>query len=149
MRVLKIIAGLLIIRVAGCVDCAGREDAERRYADVLQRVRADGPGTGHTEGEWYLVSLSMAGLAAENLKHREDLGWLTRRALEPDARGFDTRAWHTDALQTLEGGEGHVGYLGHVGLLLALDCSDANAAARHRVLAALERRFSAAPDGLI
>ena len=149
MRWLKAVAVLLVLRVVGCTACAASDDAEDRYAYVLAQLRSESPGTGVLSGEWYLVSLSMAGLAAENLGHHADLAWLTRRALEPDVRRFDTKLWRSDALETLATDEGHVGYLGHLGLLLALDCSDARAADRHRVLSALERRYAAAPDGLI
>lgn len=149
MRKLKVLAALLAVRLAGCSACATADDSTSRFEHVLAELKATGPGSGLIAGEWYLVSLSMAGIAAKNLGRSEDLTWLTARALQSDVRAFDTREWRSDALATLDTAEGHAGFLGHAGLLLALECSTGHAAIRRQVLSALERRYAAAPDALI
>ncbi|MBL8952996.1 MAG: hypothetical protein JNK82_19620 [Myxococcaceae bacterium] len=149
MRKLKVIAALVAVRLVGCSACATADDSSSRFEHVMGELKATTPGDGLIAAEWYLVSLSMAGIAAKNLGRADELRWLTRRALDADVRAFDTRAWKSDALQTLDGGDGHAGYLGHAGLLLALECSAENAVLRRRVLGALERRYGEAPDALL
>ena len=149
MRKLTLVGLLVAVRLVGCSACATRDDAASRYDYVLAELKRSGPGSGMIAGEWYLVSLSMAGLAAQNLGRHEDLAWLTRRAFDPEVRAFDTQEWRSDALATLDSDQGHAGFLGHAGLLLALECSDANASLRHRVLGALERRYAESPSRLI
>jgi hypothetical protein len=136
-------------------------DAEDRLLYLEDRLQHTSPGTSMTEGEWFLVSLSMTGLAEANLAYahpetRADrlrhVEWLTERALASDARQFDTRPWGSDALQTLDSNEGHVGYLGHLGLLLGIECTlggNQHQLQRQQVNQTLERRFLAARDGLI
>lgn len=148
-RLLKLAGLLLAVRLVSCAVCTTTDDPDSRYRYVLNALKSSSPGDGMIPGEWYLVSLSMAGIAAKNLGHSEDLAWLTRRALDREIRAFDTEAWKTDALETLDTAQGHAGYLGHLGLLLALECSDANVALRHRVLGALERRYASSPTRLI
>jgi hypothetical protein len=108
-----------------------------------------------------VVTLSMTSLALMRLaaghperadQHRRWVEQLAELALEPSARDFDTGRWHSDALATLDGDEGHVGYLGHLGLVLGAEC--ALGSTRHRetfraVGDALRRRFLAAADGLV
>ena len=149
MRKLKLVAALVAVRLVGCSACATVDDSSARFEHVMRELKATTPGDGLIGAEWYLVSLSMAGIAAKNLGRTEELGWLTRRALDADVRAFDTRAWKSDALSSLDGADGHAGYLGHVGLLLALECGAQHAAVRRRVLGALERRYAAAPDALL
>ncbi len=149
---------------AGCIGACSAptaSDADARLGYLEAQLREASPGEGVTGPEWFLVSLSMTGLAAANLAgaHPETLTerralveWLTGRALAADTRGFDTALWGSDALRTLESDEGHVGYLGHLELLLGTECelgSRAHEAWRRRVSAALERRFRDAPSGLI
>ncbi len=149
MRKLKVVALVIAARLVCCSTLATVDDSSSRFANVMSELRSTTPGDGLIAAEWYLVSLSMAGIAAKNLGRPDELRWLTRRALDADVRAFDTRAWKSDALLTLDGAEGHAGYLGHVGLLLALECSPENVAVRQRVLGALARRYAAAPDALL
>ena len=162
-KLLRVLAGAVVLKALAFAWCAppGEGDAESRLAYLSSELRAAQPGAGTTAGEWHLVALSMTGLAAANqaFRHPETraerlalVESLTSRALEKSARRFDTRAWGADALQTLAAGEGHVGYLGHLGLLLSTECTlggRAHDAERRAVIGALERRFLAAPDGLI
>jgi len=149
MRKLKVLAVLVAVRLVGCSACATADDSASRFEHVLHELKTTTPADQLIAGEWYLVSLSMAGIAAKSLGRPEELTWLTRRALDADVRAFDTRSWKSDALATLDGPEGHAGYLGHLGLLLALECAPQNAGVRRQVLGALERRYAAAPDALI
>ena len=149
MRKLQVLGVLLAVRLASCAACATADDATSRFEHVLRELKSSAPGDGLIAGEWYLVSLSMAGIAAHQLGRREELHWLAARALDADVRALDTRTWGSDALATLDGPQGHAGYLGHLGLLLGLECGEAHAGVRRRVLAALERRYAAAADALL
>ncbi|MHB8879632.1 MAG: hypothetical protein ACYC8T_38575, partial [Myxococcaceae bacterium] len=157
-------AGLLLaFRAVWFFACAppGEGDAESRLSYLATTLEEADPGKGITEGEWHLVSLSMTGLAAANqaFRHPETraarlalVETLTTRALEPRARHFDTQTWGTDALRTLGTDEGHVGYLGHLGLLLSTECmlgGRAHERERREVVGALERRYRASPYGLL
>ena len=98
------------------------------------------------------MSLSRASLAALNLGEASGIERLADVALQQSTRAFDTRRYGTDALATLSGDEGHVGYLGHLMLVLGAEC--ALGSSRHRgqadaVAHALRRRFLAAPFGLV
>lgn len=80
-------------------------------------------------GEWTLVTYSMATFALTNLcmKHPELVeesakaiaSWI-EICLGPDVRRFDEREWHENPLDAvvLRGDEGHIGYYGHVNLML-------------------------------
>lgn len=79
--------------------------------------------------EWAIGTLSMVGAALANLsfeypetlvEHRSALRQLIERMLEPDIREYERRYWGEDALETLAGENGHIGYLGHLNLLLGL-----------------------------
>lgn len=80
--------------------------------------------------EWAIGTLSMFGSALANLafefpdrvgEHQQMVRLLIRRMLEPDIRIFEERFWHEDALDSLEGDNGHIGYLGHLNYLLGID----------------------------
>jgi hypothetical protein len=115
---------------------------------------------GMIAGEWELVSLSMTGLAAANLafehpktrdQARRELASLCDRALEERVRAFDADTWGEDPLATLESNHGHIGYLGHLDLLLgtwrALGGDDPARVALHRdITRALARRMAASPS---
>ncbi len=167
MRRLQRSAVVLLATAAAKVGCVAacstpsREDEEARLAYLDAQLRSTSPGASVLEGEWFLVSLSMTALAARNLaagypdtveERRALVERLTERALAADVRAFDRRLWGTDALATLDTREGHVGYLGHLALLLGTECalgSTKHAAQRRAVGAALERRYDEAPDGLV
>jgi hypothetical protein len=149
---------------AGCV--AGyappsRADEESRLAYLEQRLKDDGSGKGVLSGEWYLGALSMTGLAAANLafaypetrdQRLAQVERLADRALDKEVRAFDVHLWKSDPLATLDTSEGHAGYLGHLGILLATECAlggHKHEALRHQVLGALERRYLDSESGMI
>lgn len=120
------------------VDGDERPDLLARRAYLVQRVTAPdfGPrsfpeGLGDPfRGEWAIVSLSMTALAlggmagrypAEVATSESDLQKIADRALSSDLADFDTRKWNEVALDTLASDRGHVGYLGHLTLILAVD----------------------------
>lgn len=79
--------------------------------------------------EWAIGTLSMFGAALANLSfefpetrtvHLTMVESLIRRMLEPDIRRFEERWWGEDALTSLDGENGHIGYLGHLNLLLGI-----------------------------
>lgn len=81
------------------------------------------------QGEWALVSLSMTALALGGLGPRDpesagrlpqELDRIAERALSAELGAFDTERWGAPALATLSSDAGHVGYLGHLALLLAV-----------------------------
>lgn len=157
-----LLAVLAAVRTAWFFSCAapGEADAESRLAFLAERLDKAHPVRGVTEGEWHLVALSMTGLAAANQAFRNPetrarrlalVERLSERALEPEARRFDTVTWGSDALETLGNSEGHVGYLGHLGLLLSTECmlgGHAHDEWRRKVVGSLERRYRAAPAGV-
>ena len=149
---------LLLLKLAWFGACRpegpGALLARQRY--LVSTLDRDGRGSGSLiGGEWELVALSMTALATANLafdhpENREqalrDAAALCRRALEPRVRAFDTRMWGEDALATLEGPNGHIGYLGHLAIALgayrALGGGDAALVQQHRaVISALARRM--------
>lgn len=119
------------------------------------------PG-GIFSGEWFVGSLSMTAAALANLAYQfpdtraqavGEVDQLIARALEPAAREFDKGMWRgEDALDSLGGPNGHVGYLGHVALMMdarrLLAGRGADDPYRHlgrQVVEALARRMAASP----
>lgn len=109
-----------------------------RRAGLIERVTAPdfGPRSfpealgDPFRGEWAIVSLSSAGLALAGLAQRfpsevetteSDLQKLIERARSDELSEFDTRRWKEPAMTSLPSERGHVGYLGHLTLLLAAD----------------------------
>lgn len=112
-----------------------REDLMTRRAYLLDRLafqkgEGDSPA-GLPEkfrGEWALGALSMSGTAMVQMaladpetreESRDRVAQWIDQAQRPALQRFDTRAWGRNALATLESPEGHLGYLGHLNLLLA------------------------------
>lgn len=143
-----------------------RPDLEARRAYLVRRLLGDrtqagqmaSPG-GIFSGEWFVGSLSMTAAALTNLafeypetraRAAADVGALIERALTPQARGFDRQMWHgEDALDSLAGPAGHIGYLGHVALMLGMHrlLGEAQHEALHRQLVgALARRMERSPS---
>ena len=146
----RMVAGLLVLlglKVAWFFHC--RADAEQspqgqdradllaRRAYLLSRVTAPNFGPqefpaalgAQFQGEWALVSLSMTALALGGLAQQfpdtaattaADLDRIIDRTLTGDVSEFDTRRWNEAALETLANHRGHVGYLGHLTLILAV-----------------------------
>lgn len=124
------------------------------------RPRAN-PSADLIAGEWSVGAISMAAAAAAQLNAQDpshaaervgDLEQLSDEILSAPTAQFDTAIWREEALATLEGPNGHIGYLGHTALTLAAAC--ALGSARHaeqltRIADALARRLDAAPDALL
>lgn len=115
-------------------------DLTARRAYLVHRVTAPdfGPRDFPTsigaqfQGEWALVSLSMTALALGGMSQRfpesagslsslsGELDQIAARALSPELSAFDTTLWGGPALSALATDAGHVGYLGHLALLLSV-----------------------------
>jgi len=171
-RTLVALAALLVARVAwheAVVDDAkaiveGRAEAElvsrRDYLSSRLDTYAEGgsPGDAQFSGEWAIVTLSMtaAGAASTGFDYPgtvpDDLALAEhacRLAMDAKARAFDTARWGSDALATLDGDDAHIGYLGHLGIVLEsyrlLGGKDAQLRKLERdVVAALGRRYDSA-----
>lgn len=109
-------------------------------------------------GEWLAVTYSMTAMALANLaflypdtanEAREVLDRLARAMLDREVREFDAARWGEDPLRTLNGANGHIGYLAHLQLVLLahvyLGGVEHTAVARE-VATALHRRMVASPS---
>ncbi|MEW6352542.1 MAG: hypothetical protein AB1646_26140 [Thermodesulfobacteriota bacterium] len=112
------------------------EDLLARRAYLVDKLR-DGafhpsrmPGylDAQFKGEWALGTCSMTAAALTNLAFQFPetrpssvplLRDLVNLALCPGLRGFDHSRWGEDPITSLEGPKGHIGYLGHLNMLLA------------------------------
>jgi hypothetical protein len=77
--------------------------------------------------EWALGTLSMTAMALANIAFEqpdtrslalERLPRMIERARGASVRAFDSRMWGEEPLETLGGPNGHLGYLGHLNLML-------------------------------
>ena len=114
-------------------------------------------------GEWSLVTLSMTALGAANVGFEysstvpADLELVDRCAeiaRRPSVRAFDAKRWGDDPIDAMSGTSSHLGYLGHLALILEanrlLGGRDADLAALEpKVIAALADKLRAAPDALL
>jgi len=158
-----VLLGVDALRIAACVSTS-RDDAEARLAAVARRIEEKslpGLAPGHPfDGEWQLVALSMAVVAATNLAVRfpdskaeraaQVSAW-TKRLADADVRAYDVKEWGSDPLE-LSRADGHAGYLGHLALALGAACvlgAPRDEALHRDVVDALARRLEAAPTGLI
>ena len=112
-----------------------REDLLKRRAYILDRLsRAVNPQDmpaslgAQFQGEWALVTYSMSALALTNIaqflpetaaESRKVVRRLLRAVLRKEIRAFDSALWGEDPLSNLEHLRGHVGYLGHLNMVLA------------------------------
>ena len=132
--------------------------------EVLKGKERYATGSTRFDGEWMLFTYVMTASAAGQVFVRnpeefdESLLVLRRaveRAVSPAARQFDTEAWNgEDALYALgDDTHGHGAYLVYLALALGWDRvvqSDGPWSDLHDgVIAALERRLAAAPDGVL
>jgi hypothetical protein len=160
-----------VVWVAGCrptgaAALAGgdRDEVDARLRYLVERQEDPrfiddlmlSPG-GIYASEWRLVSLSMTAAALTNVafadpSRREasaaSSDRLLAQALREEVRAFDTDAWGEDALASLSGPGGHVGYLGHLAFMYGarrvLGGGSAEIAAGHVALCdALARRMAA------
>jgi len=114
-------------------------------------------------GEWSLVTLSMTALGAANVGFEysstvpADLELVDRCAeiaRRPSVRAFDAKRWGDDPIDAMNGPNSHLGYLGHLALILEanrlLGGRDAELAALEpKVVAALADKLRAAPAALL
>lgn len=148
---------------------SAREDLLARRAYLVHRVLSPGFGPrefpealgSQFQGEWALVTLSMTALSIGGLAQQfpdaagtsqAELESIAERALTSEIAAFDTERWQQAALSTLHSPSGHIGYLGHLALILAVreTCFPGG---RHRALLAqlaraLTRKLAQAPCGL-
>lgn len=150
-------------------DADARADLLARRAYLVHRVTAPdfGPQDFSSalgpqfQGEHALVSLSMTALALGGLAQRfpesggdlaQELDRIAARALRPEIGAFDATLWGKPALGTLDTDAGHVGYLGHLALLLAVRevCvpGGPHRALLARLTHALERKIRRGPCAL-
>ena len=146
-----------------------RGDLLTRRAYLLSRVLAPSFGPhdfpaalgAQFQGEWALVSLSMTALAVAGLAQqfpdaagtsRDDLERIIDRALSSELSQFDTQRWQEPALSTLGSARGHMGYLGHLALILAVRETSFPGGPHRALLAklalALTRKMEHGPCGL-
>jgi hypothetical protein len=117
------------------------------------------PADSQFAGEWAIVTCSMTAASAAGIGFDypatvgDDLRLAARAvevAREPKAREFDTARWGSDALDVLGSTQGHIGFLGHLGIALEayrlLGGSDTDVLdLEQRVADALARRVQSAP----
>lgn len=164
------LAALIVARLLAFL--AFHDDAralleDRREGDLVARrdylhARLDStsasatPGDPLFSGEWVLVTLSMTAMATTNIAFAhpdtlEDGRRIVNRcaelALAEATRAFDTTRWGEDALSTLSGPSSHIGYLGHLALILEAKRLLGGGTDAHEgaVVEALTRRYEAAP----
>ncbi len=167
------LAVLLALRVSAYA--VGKEDARailddraesslvarRDYVESrLDELASEAAPSGQFGGEWRLVTLSMLAVGATNLaftypdtvpRARTIVDRCLELALAKENRAFDTDRWGEDALEGLSGAKPHLGYLGHLALILEAKRVlgggvDAN---EEPVLAALRRRVGAGPSPVL
>lgn len=179
LRTVLVLAALVLVKFlwfqafrldgAAALENGDRADLLDRRAYLVERVTdpSFGPRSfpealgEQFQGEWAMVTLSMTGLALSSMAHQyprdrgntgRDLDKLIDRATTTDLEAFDTDRWGAPARETLAGNDGHIGYLGHLALLLAADemtfQGGANRAQITALSAAIVRKITSAPCGL-
>lgn len=152
--------------VWGCTPSAPLDDVRLRRDHLLSRVlsptyaddHALTPGGIYTS-EWQLVTLSMTAAALANLafvmsetreKSLEACATIVERTLAPEIRAFEMSAWGSDPLEDLAGKNGHIGYLGHLGIVLGahrvLGGDDRYDTLHDALSEAIARRMRASPS---
>lgn len=138
----------------------------RQVADFAQSSEADlWAGRRHptdNADEWNYAAFMLAGMGLAQFveQHpacRDELLPAIDRCVEQllskSMRAAHRAAWGADPIVTLETGEGQVGYLGYLNLLLGqlrvVDPANQYAHLNDRITAALKRRLTASPIGLI
>ena len=139
---------------------ARRDYLAARLADSASSLA---PESDQFAGEWALVTLSMTALGSANVgfEHSDtvpaDLQVVARcaeLARRANARAFDAKRWGDDPLDAMNGPHPHIGYLGHLALVLEanrlLGGRDPELAALEpKVIAALDAKLRGATDGLL
>jgi hypothetical protein len=132
--------------------------ARRDYLDarLTSAAAAGTPDDPLFSGEWVLVTISMTAMASTNIAFsnpdtledgRRVVNRCAERALTEATRAFDTTQWGEDSLSTLSGAKSHIGYLGHLLLILEAKRLLGGGTDPHEgpVADALARRYEAAP----
>lgn len=161
---MKVLLAVVAAKVVACGFGLRASDEGARLGYLASRLDerslpglAPGPPF---DGEWLLVEHSFSIAAATNLAFRHPDQAPLRRAevkrwvasmLKDDVRAFDRSKWREDALTSLDGHHGHVGYLGHLAWALGASCLIGNGehALAQPVARALRRRFDASPTALL
>jgi hypothetical protein len=125
-------------------------------------ARTFATGSARFDSEWIFGTYQMAALgfgqvALEHPEAKADMGPRMERAIDRllarETRAFDTEAWGSDALDELDGDEGHAAFLGYANLVLSLHrlvyADSKYAALNDRITSALERRFYDSTTSLI
>ncbi len=114
-------------------------------------------------GEWSIVTLSMTAIAAANIGFEysatvpSDLELVTHcadLARRKESRAFDADRWGDDPIDAMNGPNAHIGYLGHLAIILEahrlLGGKDPELVALEpKVIAALETKLKNAPRGVL
>lgn len=163
-RLSLLVLALGLVKSVHCGVTAAQPDEAERLAYLARRLdTGDLPGVAPGppfDGEWLLVEHSFTIAAATNLAfrepsraeaHRSQVKRWTEAMFADGVRAFDTAKWGEDALDTLEGPKGHVGYLGHLAWALGASCLVGNGAHPRagEITASLARRFDASPSALV
>ncbi len=111
------------------------------------------------KGEWLAVTYSMTAMALANLafiypdtvmEARQTIDRLAHAMMGQDVKGFDEALWKEDPLSSLDGPNGHIGYLGHLAVVLLaqryVGGSSEHANLLREVALALHRRMMASPS---
>lgn len=159
---------ILVFRVDGAKLLARgeRTDLLTRRAYLIERLYREQVGIKGMpanldelfQGEWALVTYSMAATALVDIallypetieESRRVLASMLEKVLSKEFRRFDTDSWREDSMDTLDRTRGHVGYLGHLNLMLAgyhtLGGNEKYQPLFTRVTRSLEARFEASP----
>ena len=147
-RKTQIAVGLLMVLLVGPKTCNyvihRPTHVDPEHAEVREELHARGRYLGERvgklstgempsflgdqfKGEWLAVTYSMTAMALANLSFlypdmvdeaRATIDQLARAMLEKDVRSFDAELWGEDPIDSLGGANGHIGYLGHLELVL-------------------------------
>jgi hypothetical protein len=132
-------------------------------AHIDEAAKALAPKESQFAGEWSIVTLSMTAIAAANIGfgHSDtvpaDIELITRcaeAARRKESRAFDSARWNDDPIDAMDGPNAHIGYLGHLAMILEahrlLGGHDPELAALEtKVIAALTTKLRSAPSGLL
>lgn len=138
-----------------------RRDYLASHIDDASRALA--PKDTQFAGEWSIVTLSMTAIGAANIGFEysatvpADLELVTRcvdLARRKESRAFDANRWGDDPIDAMSGPNAHIGYLGHLAIILEahrlLGGKEPDVVALEaKVIAALEAKLRAASHGVL
>jgi hypothetical protein len=140
-----------------------RDSRDYLGAHIDEAAKALAPNESQFAGEWSIVTLSMTAIAAANIGFEHsatvpgDVELISRcgeAARRKESRAFDADRWSDDPIDAMDGPGAHIGYLGHLAMILEahrlLGGHDAELAALEpKVIAALTTKLRNAPSGLL